>query len=183
MHIVRVLGLLIVEVIALLMLVQAPQPAKAATQGSGPAKSEPTASSPKAGRAVSNEARSAMQVLLSSEKGRKVWFQTAANDAEAAAFRQEIQAVFEESGWQVAGNSEAGFAIKPGLYLFAADTLPAMHVTTALNGLKAAGYEVSVGSGYREYSDSMKKQNPNWLGFTLAPDQEFLIVVGPQPKP
>lgn len=134
---------------------------------------------PRLQRILSDEQRTAMRYELRAEQGKKVWFEMQARDPEAATFQREIEAVFRESGWEVAGISEAGFRIKPGIYLFMADDEPAAHVSTALRGLKAAGLQVSAGTGYRAYYERKNEADPNFRGHELALGQEFVIVVGP----
>ncbi len=56
---------------------------------------------------LSDEQRAAMRSTLSAERGKKVWFVRQPNDPEVDAFQSELEAVFLESGWAIAGNSEA----------------------------------------------------------------------------
>ncbi len=143
-------------------------------RGSAPSDSKPQ-------RMLSDEQRDAMRSKLSAEPGKKVWFVRQPNDPEADSFQRELEAVFQESGWEVAGSSQASYWIKAGLYLYIADDEPAAHVSTALNGLRAAGLELSAGSGYRAFYETKKREDPGFRGFELAPEQDFVIVVGPNP--
>jgi hypothetical protein len=143
-------------------------------RGSAPSDLEPR-------RMLDNEQRDAMRSKLSTEPGKKVWFVTQPNDPEADAFQRELEAVFLESGWEVAGNSEASYRIKAGLYMYMADAEPAAHVAAALNGLQAAGLEPFAGTGYRAYYEKKKQEDPNFQGNELAPEQDFVIIVGPNP--
>lgn len=139
--------------------------------------SEPGDSRPQ--RMLSDEQRTAMRYQLSTTQGKKAWFEVQARDPEAGAFQREIEAVFRESGWVVAGISESGYRVKPGIYLFMADDEPAAHVSTALRGLEAAELDVFAGAGYRAYYEDRTAQDPSFRGHELAPGQEFVIVVGP----
>ncbi len=130
-------------------------------------------------RTLSDDQRTAMRYELSDQPGRKVWFAMQARDPETASFQRELEAVFLESGWEIAGISEAGYRIKAGVYLFMADDEPPAHVSTALRGLEAAGLEVVAGTGYRAYYAERKAADPNFRGHELGPEQEFVIVVGP----
>jgi hypothetical protein len=132
-------------------------------------------------RMLSQEQRDAMRSKLSAEPGQKVWFVRQPNDLEVEAFQRELEAVFQESGWEIAGNSEVSFQIKAGLYLYMADDKPAAHVATALNGLRAAGLEPFAGTGYRAYYETKKQEDPSFRGFEFAPEQDFVIVIGPNP--
>jgi hypothetical protein len=132
-------------------------------------------------RMLSDEQRDAMRSKLSAEPGKKVWFVRQSNDPEAESFQRELEAVFQESGWEIAGSSEASYRIKAGLHMYMADDEPAAHVATALNGLQAAGLDPFAGTDYRAYYETRKLEDPNYRGFELAPEQDFVIVVGPNP--
>jgi hypothetical protein len=150
--------------------------------GASPATAEPAPRGDlKPQRMLSEEQRDAMRAKLSAEPGKKVWFVRQPNDPEAESFQRELEAVFQESGWEIAGSSEAGYRIKAGLYMYMADDEPAAHVATALNGLQAAGLDPFAGTGYRAYYETRKQEDPSFRGFELAPDQDFVIVVGPNP--
>jgi hypothetical protein len=71
--------------------------------------------------------------------------------------------------------------MKAGLFMYMADEEPAAHVSAALNGLRAAGLEPFAGRGYRAYYEKKKAEDPNFRGNELAPEQDFVIVVGPNP--
>jgi hypothetical protein len=147
---------------------------KPAPRGSKPSDLKPQ-------RMLSDEQRDAMRSKLSAEPGKKVWFVRQPNDPEAESFQRELEAVFQESGWEIAGSSEASYRIKAGLYLYMANDEPAAHVAAALTGLQATGLELSAGRGYRAFYEAKKKEDPSFRGFELAPEQDFVIVVGPNP--
>jgi hypothetical protein len=102
-------------------------------------------------RMLSDEQRAAMRTELNAYPGKKVWFVSQPNDPEAESFQRELEAVFQESGWEIAGSSEASYRIKAGLFLYMADAEPAAHVSTALNGLRATDLQPFAGTGYRAY--------------------------------
>jgi hypothetical protein len=135
----------------------------------------------KAQRMLSEEQRDAMRSTLSAESGKKVWFVRQPNDPEAEAFQRELEAVFQESGWEIAGNSEADYRIKAGLYMYMADDEPAAHVLAALSGLRATDLEPFAGTGYRAYYEKKKQEDSSFRGNEFAPDQDFVIVIGPNP--
>jgi hypothetical protein len=136
------------------------------------------------GRSLSSEQRDAilngLRSVVSME--RPVWFTTAAGDPEATTFRMTLQTIFEEAGWTVRGNTTATFSIKPGLYLFSADEEPPEYVHTVVDAFEAAGLSVSAGRGYRSFYEERKRENPNWNGFDLKPDQSYVLVIGPKPR-
>jgi hypothetical protein len=152
-----------------------------AEAGPKPAPRDSKPSDLKPQRMLSEEQRDAMRSTLSTTPGKKVWFVRQPNDPEAESFQRELEAVFQESGWEIAGSAEAGYRLKAGLYLFMADAEPAAHVSTALIGLRAAGLEPVAGTGYRAFYEKKKAEDPNFRGNELAPEQDFVIVVGPNP--
>lgn len=155
--------------------------AERATAESRPASRGSASSDSRPQRMLSDEQREAMRSTLSAEPGRRVWFVRQPNDPEAESFQRELEAVFQESGWEIAGSSEASYRIKAGLFMYMADAEPADHVWTALNGLRATGLEPFAGTGYRAYYEKKKAEDPSFRGNELAPEQDFVIVVGPNP--
>jgi len=147
---------------------------KSAPRGSAPGDLKPQ-------RILSDEQRIAMGSQLSATPGKKVWFVREPNDLEAEVFQRELEAVFLESGWEIADSSEAGYRIKAGLFLYIADSEPADHISAALNGLRAAGLDPFAGNGYRAFYERKKQEDPNFRGSELAPEQDFVIVIGPNP--
>jgi hypothetical protein len=146
-----------------------------------PAPGAEQGSAPQAQRMLSQEQRDALVSELSTSPGNKVWFVTQPNDPEASWFQQEIEYVFLESGWEIAGSAERKNPIKPGLYMFIGDEEPAAHVSTALRGLRNAGLELVTGAGYRAYYEKRKAEDPSFVGYDLSAGQDFVIVVGPNP--
>ena len=65
--------------------------------------------------------------------------------------------------------------------MYIAETEPADHISAALNGLRAAGLEPFAGNGYRAYYERKKQGDPSFRGHEFAPEQDFVIVVGPNP--
>lgn len=110
-----------------------------------------------------------------------VWFATAPNNPEAAAFQKQLSEAFEAAGWKVQGNVPVPFPIKPGLFVFAADEQPPNYVQNAVSALEDLDFTVTAGFGYREFYNAKKAENPSWIGFQLAPDQSYVLVVGRKP--
>ena len=48
--------------------------------------------------------------------------------------------------------------------------------------MSALGEKVTLGRGYREFYEEMKKKNPSYAGFDFKKDQENLVVIGPRPR-
>jgi hypothetical protein len=147
---------------------------KPAPRGSKPSNLKPQ-------RMLSDEQRDTMRSKLSAEPGKKVWFVRQPNDPEAESFQRELEAVFQESGWEIGGSPKAGYRLKAGLYMYMADDEPAAHVSAALSGLRATGLDPFAGTGYRAYYEKKKREDPSFRGNELAPDQDFVIVIGPNP--
>jgi len=145
---------------------------------------DPSPAAPAAGtdpRMLTVEAHAALIAALGEASGNQVWFVTQANDPEADAFQREIEDAFLQSGWEVAASSKSTRPLRAGLRVFAADVVLPDHVSIAVSGLRGTGFEVFAGSGYRAFYDKQKEKNPSFSGVELAPDQDFVIVVGPNP--
>ncbi len=126
--------------------------------------------------------REAMLSRLRQETGTKdVWFIRASGDPEAAAYQRALQSVFEEAGWHVRSSRSAGFPLRAGIFFLMADESPPTYVETVLAAFDDAGISVTSGRGYRAFYEEKKRENPNWRGFDLAPDQDYVIAIGPQP--
>jgi hypothetical protein len=135
-------------------------------------------------RTISIGQRAAMVETLSgggTHAGSPVWFATVPNNPEATAFQQALQSIFEDAGWQVKGNSVVGFSMKPGVYVFAADTEPPDYVKSITESFDAAGIALaSTGYGYRDYYKERKAESPTWTGFDMAADQTVVVAIGRQ---
>jgi hypothetical protein len=131
-------------------------------------------------RVLTDGQKKSMLESLRAETG-KVWFTTTPNDPEANTYQNALQSVFQEAGWEVQSDASATFGLRPGIYFLMADETPPSYVLTALGAFNTAEITVSAGRGYRQFNEEKKKENPNWRGFDLAPDQTFIIAVGPQP--
>lgn len=130
-------------------------------------------------RMLSPESRDAMRDALVEAAGQRVWFVAQAGDGEADAFQRELEAVFLESGWEIAGTARAGFPLRAGLRMYIADEELPDHVGIALGSLRVAGLDVFAGSRYRAFYEESKEKNPDFRGFELDAEQPFLIAVGP----
>ena len=134
-------------------------------------------------RTITAEQRQAMIERLGGRgttQAHPVWFATVPNNPEAAALQRTLQGIFEEAGWQVGGNTPVKFAMKPGIYLFAAEEEPPEYVGMAHEALEAGGMSVTAGRGYREFYRQKKEENPSWIGLEMAPEQTYVIAVGRQ---
>jgi hypothetical protein len=136
-----------------------------------------------AGRVLTAEQRKAMIEKLDIRGGttHSVWFAVVPN-SEALNFQKQIQSVFEEAGWKVGERERVSFSLKPGLFFFIADEDPPDYVQSIADAFEAAGIEITTGRGYREFYEEKKKDNPNWNGFALKPDQDFILVIGRKPE-
>jgi len=126
--------------------------------------------------------REAMLSRLRQETDTKdVWFIRASGDPEAAAYQKALQSVFEEAGWRVRSSRSAGFPLRAGIFFLMADESPPTYVETVLAAFDDAGISITSGRGYRAFYEEKKRENPNWRGFDLAPDQDYVIAIGPKP--
>ena len=158
---------------------QANQTNAPAAAAAAPAR--PPAAAPAAARALTGEQRQAMLEKLGgagSNQGYPVWFATVPNNPEAASFQKALQAVFEEAGWQIKGNQPVKFAMKPGIYVFAADEDPPLYLSMVNDAFEAAGIPITSGRGYREFVRQKKEETPSWVGLELGADETYVIAVG-----
>jgi tetratricopeptide (TPR) repeat protein len=119
--------------------------------------------------------------LRAQPAGTPVWLAIQEQDDGARQLGAALRAAFEEAGWTVRGQRDVPFAMKPGVFLFAADAAPPAYVDTARAALDAAGLSPVFGSDYRGYYEEQARAQPNFRGFKLAADQSYLIVVGRRP--
>jgi len=153
---------------------QAAAPAAQATQADG------VSTAP---RAIGASERQAMLEVLRAESGngRKIWFAVTPGNAEIAALKIDLEAIFKEAGWEPRTQTVTGMNLKPGLFFMAAEEEPPAYVGTASKALEASGLPVKTGSGYRAYYQEKTREDPKWAGIAMAPDQDYVVVVGPNP--
>ena len=150
----------------------------AAPDAASAARPPAAAAAPAAARVLTPEQRQAMIEKLGATPASPVWFATVPNNPEATAFQKTLQGVFEEAGWQVHGNSPIRFAMKPGIFIFAADEEPPPFLSSVNDAFEAAGITVTSGRGYREFVRQKKEENKDWVGLELGPEDIYVIAVG-----
>lgn len=150
-----------------------------ASPGSVPNPGAPAASNDP--RMLTNETRDALIAALSDASGKEVWFVTQANDPEADSFQFELEDAFLQAGWVIASSTKSARPLMAGLRVYVADAELPNHVSVAVGSLRSIGLDVFAGNGYRAYYDKQKEKNPDFSGIELAPDQDFVIAVGPNP--
>ncbi|MDH3629025.1 MAG: hypothetical protein OEV00_09110 [Acidobacteriota bacterium] len=154
-------------------------PAAAASPSSAARSAKPGAKNNP--RALHDEAREILYAALSAATGKQVWFVTQVNDPEADLFQRELENTFLESGWEIAGSTESKNSLRAGIRVFVATDELAEHISIVVAGLRAAGFEVFAGTGYRAFYERQIAKDPNFSGVELMPEQDFVIVVGPNP--
>jgi hypothetical protein len=162
-------------------------PAPAAPAAAAPAaQSGTTAAEIVNPRTITPEQRQAMIDKLTGtgmNAGSPVWFATVPNNPEAAAFQKSLEAIFQAGGWEVKGNVPVRFSMKAGVFVFAAEEQPPDYVGIAQDAIeKGAELAVTSGRGYRDFYAQKKADNPNWIGFDMAPEQTYVVVVGRKPE-
>jgi hypothetical protein len=167
--------------IALVGLVACRAPERESAGGAATGAAAPAASAP-AARQLSETERAAMMAALGAEQGpvRKVWFAISPSDGEAAGLKAAFEGVFKQAGWETATQTVTGMVLKPGLSILIAEEQPPAYVTTAQQALEATSFEWKTGTGYRPYFEERKRADPNWPGIVLAPDQDYVVVIGPK---
>src|SRR6266542_4925260 len=119
-----------------------------------------------------------VRALAAQPPGTPVWFAVAEQDAVASELGRALRAAFAEAGWVVRGTRGVPFPWHPGIFLFAADEEPPAYVQTAQEALELAGIPPTVATRYRSYYTEMRTK-PGWRGFQMAPDQTYLVIIGP----
>ncbi len=119
-----------------------------------------------------------VRALAAQPAGTPVWFAVYEQDPAARELVRALRAAFAEARWAVRGVRRVSFALKSGVYLLAADEEPPAYVQTAQAALQLAGIPATSAAGYRSYYAEMRGK-PGWRGFTMAPNQTYLVVVGP----
>src|SRR5262245_1682691 len=170
--------------IAILGLVACREPERETAGGAATSTTAPAASVP-AARHLTDAERAAMMAALGAEQGpvRKVWFAVSPGDAEATGLKAAFEGVFKQAGWETATQTVTGMVLKPGPSILIAEEQPPSYVTTAQQALEATSFEWKTGTGYRPYFEERKRADPNWPGIVLAPDQDYVVVIGPKAPP
>jgi hypothetical protein len=142
----------------------------------------PSASAPAGPRVITPEARAAMKDKLAAAEGaKKAWILSQPGNPEVAGLVGSLTGVFKEAGWQVDADTVSGISLKPGLMTLVAEEQYPPYVDAVLKALDSSGLDPKSASGYRNYYQSKKQENPSWPGVPIKPDQDFVIVVGPKP--
>jgi hypothetical protein len=125
------------------------------------------------------KARAIVRGLSAVSPGHSVWFTTMdGSDGSDESYRA-LRGLFVQAGWVIRREDRVPFALKPGLFLFAADEHPPADVTAIQTAFMSAGINITFNTGYRSYYQEMKRTRPAWNGIAMSPDQTFTIVVGP----
>ncbi len=134
-------------------------------------------------RVITPEQRDAMLAALREDNPstRKIWFAVLPNNPESTALKNSLEAVFKEAGWESKTQTVSGMRLKPGLFVMSAEEEPPDYIDTVVKALEASGLPLTKGSGYRAYYEEKTRTDPKWVGIALAPDQDYVVVVGPNP--
>jgi hypothetical protein len=158
--------------------------------GEAPAQAAPAApaaapAAPVASDSLTPEQEQAMVAALRVEPegpGRKAWLLAQQNNTDTMGVQLELQQVFQQAGWQVELRSYPA-PLKAGITLLAADEQPSTSANTVDDAFIAANVDSKFLTGYRDYYNLKKSEDPNWRGPELAADQPFMIVIGSKPMP
>jgi hypothetical protein len=168
---------------------EAPRPPTDTRQGAAPGARE-EAQAPNVGSRVTvtiggldeRQRAALVRALAAQPAGTPVWFAVDEQDAAARELAGALWAAFAEAGWAVRAIQALSFPWHPGVFVFAAEEEPPAYVQTAHEALQLGGISSKFAAGYRAYYDEMTRTKPGWHGFALAPDQTYLIVIGPTPR-
>jgi hypothetical protein len=95
---------------------------------------------------------------------------------------EALETVFREGGWQPTTTKLTGMVLKPGpVRILVGEELEPPQVDGARRALEAGGLTVETGTGYRAFYEEKKRENPNWPGIPMLPEQAFIVVIAPPP--
>jgi hypothetical protein len=125
-----------------------------------------------------------LQVLRADTSADKhVWLIVSPGSPDTVTLGKTLETIFREGGWQPATRQLTGMTLKPGpVKILVAEELEPPAVDTVRRALEAGGLTIETGTGYRAFYDERKRDNPNWAGIPMEPDQAFLVVIAPPPK-
>ena len=105
-----------------------------------------------------------------------------ARDRGAEALARDLGAEAGAVRWPVRRLAPANIALKPGLFLFAANA-PSDDCRAVAKALESAGFKVTFGSGYRAFVEERRRMNPAFAALDLDAGEDFLLAVGRKPTP
>ncbi|MEZ4391604.1 MAG: protein kinase [Polyangiales bacterium] len=159
-------------------------PTAAAAPGAAPAPSAPGAApaappdQPTSTPSISAAAVTQLVTALGEGRGSPAWVTAMADDPFSIAQAEQLIAAFRRAGWDVKPLQRTSLRLRPGLFLFAADTSPPEYVQTLASALTTAGLNTAYRQGYREYAEEMRRTRPDFRGFLTEEGQSFVLVVG-----
>jgi len=113
--------------------------------------------------------------------GDRVWFVVSAGVPETVALAASLEAIFREAGWQPQIQRLTGMLLKQGpVRILVGEEQEPPTVDIVRRALSAGGIVPETGTGYRQFYDEKKRENPAWPGVPLAPEQGFIVVIAPQ---
>jgi len=116
--------------------------------------------------------------LRTQTRGGPVWLAASSRSASSMGLARSLRGAFKEASWTVRELRVVPFPIKPGVMILAAETNLPAYVGVVHKALQAAGLQPRMASGYREYYQQKKRQQPSYPGFAMATDQTYIVVVG-----
>jgi len=130
-------------------------------------------------RRMTDEQHEAMlRILYTDATDKRAWLVKSAQDAEAASYAESLAGVFRAAGWSVEVSPWSAGTLKAGVRLFVGPDEPTPAVELVNRALEAAGAAPQQFTGYRAYREERMRTDPSAGGIDLAPNQDFVIVVG-----
>lgn len=128
--------------------------------------------------AISDAAVTQLATALAEGRGSPAWVTAMDGDAFSVAQAERLLTALRRAGWDAKPLQRTSLRLRPGLYLFAADTSPPEYVQTLATALTTAGLNVASRQGYREYAEEMRRTRPEFRSFLTEEGQSFVLVVG-----
>ncbi len=153
-------------------------PSTAGNAAAAPGTPTPPADQPTRTPTISDAALTQLVTALGEGRGSPAWVTAMADDAFSVAQAERLVTAFRRAGWDVKPLQRTSLRLRPGLYLFAADTSPPEYVQTLATALTNAGLSAAFRQGYREYAEEQRRTRPDFRGFLSEEGQSFVLVVG-----
>lgn len=153
-------------------------PSTAGNAAAAPGAPTPPPDQPTRTPTISDAALTQLVTALGEGRGSPAWVTAMNDDAFSVAQAERLVTAFRRAGWDVKPLQRTSLRLRPGLYLFAADTSPPEYVQTLATALSTAGLSAAFRQGYREYAEEQRRTRPDFRGFLSEEGQSFVLVVG-----
>jgi hypothetical protein len=124
-----------------------------------------------------------MLEVLKADAGsdKRVWLLLSPGNPETAALAAALEDALRAGGWEPTTQRLTGMVLKPGpVRILVGDEFEVPAIDSVRRALEAGGLAVETGTGYRNFYEEKKRENPNWPGIPMTAEQTFVVVLAPQ---